>query len=392
MAKKNINNDTDYLNGMGNSTSGANPVGNGATVPSEQPKEESGDFDYYQALKDENYKSLLNNQVQLANARQQALKNTNVGLNAMGFGSAGYGALQRNGIESAYMQGLEQNQNDFVTRNLDINKQQYEAEQNAMNENFQSFNNIIGAGMENGYITSADQLDDYFNRYGFLDSEGNFDRAKVAEQYGEESAKQMELVYEMWKSQLGQESNTAIVNGQEQEVDSTNSFALGGNWDKQAYQNIKDQNGKTGKLNDEFSWLGSHQNILSDAKNGTVLKISDNDNDGSYVYFVYNNGRWVQTNYDAYSKSKDSYWVRSYKNESNYMLVDHNGERVWDGKKNNSEIVEISAPDYSSFKLIVKSGDIYEYEDPTTGYRYNYNQKTGKWYWNKTAGQAVRDY
>lgn len=300
----------------------------------QQPQQTGGnDFDYYQALKDENYKSLLNNQVQLANARQQALKNTNVGLNAAGFGSAGYGALQRNGIESAYMQGLTQNQNDFATRNLDINKQQFDAEQNAMNENFKSFNSIIGAGMDNGYISSTDQLNDYFGRYGFLDNEGNFDRTKVAEQYGEESAKQMELMYEMWKSQLGQESNTAIVNGQEQEVDSTNSFALGGNWDKQAYQNIKDQKGKSGTMNDEFKWLGNNYELLSNAQNGTVLKISDNDNDGAYAYFVYNNGRWIQTNYDAYSTASDTYWLRSYTNSANEMKLDHNKENVFDDRQ-----------------------------------------------------------
>ena len=345
----------------------------------EQPQTQQtggADFDYYQALKDENYKSLLNNQVQLANARQQALKNTNVGLNAMGFGSAGYGALQRNGIESAYMQGLEQNQNDFATRNLDINKQQFDAEQNAMNENFKSFNSIIGAGMDNGYISSTDQLNDYFGRYGFLDNEGNFDRTKVAEQYGEESAKQMELMYEMWKSQLGQEQS----NQQAQENgESSNGFNFGKDFNKNTYKNFVDDRGKTGKLNDEFAWLEKNYNYIK-PQEGTYLKISDNGTQqGSNMYFVYRNGSWVQTTAEDCAKNTvnnkgDLYWLRSYQYDANNMLLQHNGKLEYDGK------AKVKAPENVEDLTVLNENDTYiKYKDDSTGITYSYNKNTGEW-------------
>ena len=315
-----------------------------------QPEEGGNDFDYYQALKDENYKSLLNNQVQLANARQQALKNTNVGLSAMGFNSAGYGALSRQGIENSYMQGLEANQENYANQNLDISRQQYEAEKAETNENFQSFNNIIGKGIENQWITTVEQLDDYFKRYGFIDDEGNFDKEAIAAKYGKESANQMELVYEMWKSQL-QESETS-------ESNASTSYNI-----QEAKTNFVDSNGKTGTMNDELGFIyGSGSQYL--AKEGNVLMVKQNNTSGaSYMYLMYSDGAWKQVDSATYHNASSSkqYEVYSDKNSNLYYNITHEGNTTKYGKGGkqkdwyDANEVKLSVKDRASLELLKAS-------------------------------------
>ena len=309
----------------------------------QQPQQTGGnDFDYYQALKDENYKSLLNNQVQLANARQQALKNTNVGLNAAGFGSAGYGALQRNGIESAYMQGLTQNQNDFATRNLDINKQQFDAEQNAMNENFQSLSTLM-SGAE-----SSSQLDMIMDRYG-LNTDGNFDYEKAKQLYGEESAKQLDVLYNMYKDQYTNNSDEIPLR----------DYNL-------AISVITDNTGATGTMKDELQYLFAGKSGISPT-DGTVVKVSDNGNDKHNCYLVWKNGTWYQTDAKTYAQSEDRYWLRSGTNNTK-MQIDHNGQ------EQKQETMESKLKPTDSYTN--QGYQIYEDEE---GNKYYQIGKTNRW-------------
>ena len=140
----------------------------GGTTFSPTQTSSNDETDYYEQLKQENYKALLSKEIQLDNARQRALKNTNVQVNAAGMGSSGYGMTAQTGIESQYLTALEGAGQDYQAQENVIQQQQRDENLATANDNFQSITTLMGSS------SSTSQLNDILSTAGFIDKGGKW--------------------------------------------------------------------------------------------------------------------------------------------------------------------------------------------------------------------------
>lgn len=256
------------------------------------PEEE---FDYYKALKDQNYSTLLDNQIQLDNARQRALKNTNVGLAAAGFDSSGYSQLARQGIESQYLQAFQQNQADAAK---DLGDR-------IANEQSSQLNNLY-AGLEEMY--TQDEFDKYLERQGLL-KDGVLDQEAFNNRFGEQN-------WAQFNSDIGARRDSLSSN---QNATNTPTAA--------SYSQIAEN--PNAACSDEINFFNSKNfdYIRQNMKNGDCIKLSDNVDDKIHVYYKYENGQYVPISESEYNKSGGKYWIRSHKGTKD-MVVDYNGKTI----------------------------------------------------------------
>jgi len=157
------------------------------------------DKDYYQALKDENYKALLQSEIQLDSARQRAMKNTQTQLAAQGMANSGYGSTNQTGIEGQYLTGLQNAQQNYQNQNLQIDQNKREAESAYQNEQFNSLTALMSGA------TSNDELNNLMVQqgYGTVGDDGKFawNQQKLAGM-NQDDALQLQSIYGMYDSQL----------------------------------------------------------------------------------------------------------------------------------------------------------------------------------------------
>jgi len=274
------------------------------------------DFDYYKALKDENYKSLLDNQIQLENARQRAYKNTNASLAAAGMASAGYGQLARQGIEGQYLQGLQNAQQQYQTANANIDQDNYNAQSVAYAG--------LMSDLDSASFNNQDELNSYLTEYGLMKN-GAIDQELFNSKYGADN-------WGRFNASLGDRTRQFVSN--------TAPISYNVN---EARTNILDNDGKAGTINDELGFLyGNGKNTIP-ATNGTVVMVKQNNTDGAkYAYLIYTNGGWQQTDSETYNKASNNnkYELYSDKNTKDKYNVTHNGNTTKynsDGKDTNAK-------------------------------------------------------
>lgn len=152
------------------------------------------DVDYYKQLKDENYKTLLSSEIQLDNARQRALKQTNVGLASQGMASSGYGSTANTGIESQYISGLQNAQQNYQEQNLQIDQQAHQAQVADANDKFNSLTTLMSNA------TSNDDLNNIMKSYGYMNPDGTWNQAAL-ESLDQDSRLQLQSIYGLYNSQ-----------------------------------------------------------------------------------------------------------------------------------------------------------------------------------------------
>lgn len=259
----------------------------------DENKQESVNTNYYEALKNENYKTLLDKEIQLDNARQRAYKNANAGLNAAGFGSSGYGQLARQGIESQYLQGLQGLQSDFQDQN----------KANA-NEYYQHYSSLFADAV------NADDLNQIMKSAGYNAEDGTWNTSV------DDATKQMLL------DQYNHQMN--ILGGGENAEETSNDIDLSGAATEQSRKAIKDE------LN--FLQSAAGREIFDNLREGDCVKVSDNSNDKYQVYYTFKGGKLVEIDKAEYDKSGHKYWLRSAPN-TKQMWVDYNGKNIYNQSK-----------------------------------------------------------
>lgn len=163
--------------------------------------------DYYNALKNESYKALLNSEVQASIARDQALKYTNNSLRAKGYGNQGLAESTNLGLHSQYQTALANAASNYQENIKGINEQ----ERTAQNDNFQSMATLMGGA------TDSNQLNDIIKTYGYgeLNDDGTMAwNEKAMANLDENSKKQLQILYNMYNAQLNQ-SQTPTFNSLE---------------------------------------------------------------------------------------------------------------------------------------------------------------------------------
>lgn len=265
-----------------------------APTPTEMGETVKPNEDYYSMLKNEEYKALLDREIQLGNARERALKQTNANLSALGLASAGYGQTARSGIESQYLQALEGAQNDYQTSIRDINKQSAQEGENKQYSDWQEFTTMMTSA------ENKEDLDYLMNTYG-LYKDGQFDSEKAVELFGEDHAKQLQYLYNIQ------------VKGYDSQV---GNMAYNYNDGKDVTVYYYDTNGKANsmKLKDgrEDGWNKENRTLNAAIATGSLKDnsvVAMINKHGNVIYVRYSNGQLYYINPDQYHASSNKYSI-----------------------------------------------------------------------------------
>lgn len=124
----------------------------------------------YQLAKDRNYIQLRDKQIQLQNAKQNALRSSNLLQSNMGFNTQGYGSSLHTGIYNNYL-------NAFNQANIEAENRNAELEQNQRNDLTQARTNQVNTVLDNmENARNADSYNEYLKNlgYGQYDENGDF--------------------------------------------------------------------------------------------------------------------------------------------------------------------------------------------------------------------------
>ena len=337
------------------------------------PKEE---FDYYKALKDQNYSTLLDNQIQLDNARQRALKNTNAGLAAAGFDSSGYGQLARQGVESQYLQGLQNAQVNYQNQNLEVDKMKYDA----MNDAYTGlYSDLVSAD-----IQSEDALNKYLTDYGLM-KDGVLDRDAFNERYGSDNFARFNAAIRNLNNQFADVRKAA--SAQNAESLKNMSFVLNGDYSGDK-KHVKGQSGTLGEWFDKESDLLMAKASSGELETNSVVKVTNGRND--VIYLKWNGVGFEKTNESEYNGSNSKHTLAHY-DKKNYWDEE---STVYDKKYGlGDEISEREAESLLTMYTskngvpdIYKRKEIIEKASSEEGFntkKYVYYYRDGKWYRRK---------
>lgn len=104
---------------------------------------------YYDMVKEQKFDQLLDKEVQLENAKAQALKNSQNTLNAQGFGSQGYGSSLTSGIYGRYMNAFNENERDYQAGVDALESERNQALKDNKEEAYQQVVSLMSSGSNN---------------------------------------------------------------------------------------------------------------------------------------------------------------------------------------------------------------------------------------------------
>ena len=102
--------------------------------PMAQEGGQASEPDYHKMARDQEYKALLDKEIQLSNAKSNALKLTGNQMAAQGMAGTGYGSTVQSGIYGQYMNALGQAQNASQQNIANIDMQEAQAKQDILFE------------------------------------------------------------------------------------------------------------------------------------------------------------------------------------------------------------------------------------------------------------------
>lgn len=267
--------------------------------------------EYYKRQKENLEQEKLNAAIQLNNARQDAMKNTQNYLRGSGYGSQGYGASQMINTNNAYNNQLGNNQSDYWSKLQELNAQQNQARQQEYTSNFENFSNSAGAFDDDSFYTQG-------QAYGLFkqDNTGKW---------------QIDTENDAYKnlSLANQNALKGLVQNHENNVNSTNigktKFGTDGNV---SYVDVNG-NYSTDTIDKKFKLetnaLNSALAGAKEIKNGSAIEMTNEY--GDRVFLQYRNGELYYINQATYDKSTNKY------------SIDKNGFKEAKSSKTTPEVV-----------------------------------------------------
>lgn len=253
--------------------------------------------EYYEQLKRESYKSLLDAEVQASVARERAMKYTQNALSASGYSGQGISESTNVGIVNSYQKAMQDASLVHTQEKQNIQQQQRQEEIAAANDEFQSLTTLMNSA------TSTEELNDIMQRYNITIGE---DENGVNFTYGEGSSfndndkRQLETIYSLYNNQLaktGYEGREAVLDGSENMVRYTNE----GTYNKDFYD-----------FSGELKTL--HNNVKTGAiPDGSYIRLDEKDKN-SNMYVLYLNGQFYYITPEEYKTADSSkcYYIKGY--------------------------------------------------------------------------------
>jgi len=236
---------------------------------------------YYDLLKNQSYKTLLNSEIQAGIAKDQALKYTQNQLNASGYGTQGLSESTRAGLYNNYINALNNAQANYDQNMLDISKEQRQEN----NDVFESFTTLMDSA------ESSDDLNKLLNAYQLKEENGRLSGDFYNSLDGN-SQRQLDYLYKLYKNRLESEENAQNVSTfidtykKNDGASSYNATTYSG-FDRATIEALfKDSN-------------------LSKLQNGDTIAVIK---DMRINYLVYNNGNLIPISQDGFNRSQSQYW------------------------------------------------------------------------------------
>ena len=264
--------------------------------------------DYYNALKNESYKSLLNSEVQASIARDQALKYTNNSLMAKGYANQGLAESTGLGIQSQYSNALANATNNYRNSIQDINTQQRAEQLANQKDDFESVTSLMSGAADKA------QLENVLKTYKYIDDNGQFNTEEF-NNLDDRSQKQLQILYSMYNSQFDKPASS---------LDSLEALS------SQTYikQNEKD-NGKAKKGDGTVGTLGEnfgeeiealyHYGSSGTYTDGTVIKVTNGQDEE--IYLQYSNGGFTMVKASDYNSAGTKYNLTWNKNKISHEMA-----------------------------------------------------------------------
>ena len=249
--------------------------------------------DYYQMAKQQEYSALLDKEVQLENARANALKYTTNQLAAQGMSGSGYANNVQTGIYNQYLNRLTEAKNTTEQNIADLNQAQREEELANANDRFQSVTTMLSQATELGQMDQL--LADY--GYGTIDASGNFVWNEKPTDISNDDWNQIRYYYGLQKDAI--ESNLP------------NNFSTYNS--QEAWQNATyvDHSGNIAKISDgkferETNYLW-HYASTGQFNNGDTIMMKNDKGDTIYVEMTSSGFRIVDDK--TYNESNTKYSI-----------------------------------------------------------------------------------
>lgn len=248
---------------------------------------------YYEMAKNQEYASLLDKEIELENAKSNALKLTNNQIASQGIATQGYGSSQMSGITGRYLNAYESANREYQSNISSLNQQQHQEQITNDKDRFESITTMMSQANDMDQMNSL--LTDY--GYGKLDEEGNFNFGEKPEGMNDDDWYQMKYYYNLQKSAIEQ-------NNKVDEYAAT--YRDLGSWQTATYLT---NDGKTKTIEKEFKYESQALWAKIAAGNytyGTSIMLKNGDGDIIYVQWTQNGLRMIDENAYSGSENKDS--------------------------------------------------------------------------------------
>lgn len=244
----------------------------------------SSSSDDYEDLRNQNYKNLLDNQIQLESARQSAMKASRSQLASQGLFGTGYGSLANTGISNAYINAMNSANTSFAETDADISAKEKAADEEKASSNFTTLTTLMGQAED------MDDLSAVLSEYGItLNDDGTFS-GDYYDAMDDDSKKQFGVTYRLlanakkYSGQTGYGDYASMING----LTMTNGESA----NTGSHQGLQDEVEALFSSGDRF------------AKEGTVVKLSNGNNRDNVAFVVYHNGKWYSATSGDYATAK----------------------------------------------------------------------------------------
>ena len=262
---------------------------------------------YYDMVKEQKFDKLLDKQVQLENAKAQALKQTQNSINAAGFGSQGYGSSINSGIYGRYMNAFNENERDYETE-VDQLEQARRQELNANSE--EAYQQVVS--LMTGGNTNMDRVHEYLSSIGLgeVDDEGNFIWGEKPESMSQADWTQLQYLYNL------QNDTAQELKAQEEAMNP--GYAVYGSLDQLGAATYVNGKGNVetlaGHYNEEIKVVWHHASN-GDYQPGDTIKITNGEGNTIYLQWTSNGFRMVGES--DYNSAEHQYTLQRGKNKNN---------------------------------------------------------------------------
>lgn len=261
---------------------------------------------YYDMVKEQKFDKLLDKEVQLENAKAQALKQTQNSINAAGFGSQGYGSSLQSGIYGRYMNAFNENQRDYEQEVDELEQ----ARKQELNDNEEEAYQQVVSLMSSGN-TNMDRVNEYLSSIGVgtYDSEtGEFTWGEKPESMSQADWTQLQYLYNLQKDNADE---IAAANA-------TPDYAVYGSLDQLGAATYVKSSGNVGTLagnyNEEIKVLWHHASV-GDYSEGDTIKVTNGQ--GETIYLTWTSNGFKMSNESDYNNAEHQYTLTRGKNKNN---------------------------------------------------------------------------